>query len=76
MNARFPLTPALSLREREPPWLALREAEVPGFVARLDTVPPLPEGEGWGEGEQGMGTHLVSFRCASTCFGIPPSQRK
>jgi hypothetical protein len=47
----FPLTPALSLREREnlPP--RLRQSRAPGLVATRDALFPLPEGEGKGEGE-------------------------
>ena len=52
-HALFPLTPALSPRERE--FLPSGRAGSPGgkhFPAR-PTVLPLPEGEGWGEGESG-----------------------
>jgi hypothetical protein len=48
----FPLTPALSLREREEARQRVRETGVPGIVGQLAWVLPLPEGEGWGEGEQ------------------------
>ena len=41
----FPLTPALSLRERE------QRRQRIGVVATRSLVLPLPEGEGWGEGE-------------------------
>src|SRR5437764_386741 len=42
----FPLTPALSLRERE------QRRQRIGVVATRSLVLPLPEGEGWGEGER------------------------
>jgi superfamily I DNA/RNA helicase len=42
----FPLSPALSPREREP------QTEAFGFSQRRATIPPLPGGEGRGEGEQ------------------------
>ena len=47
----FPLTPALSLGERETTRPSVAKAESPGIV-ECGTAPlPLPEGEGWGEGE-------------------------
>ena len=48
----FPLTPALSLGEREPRRSALEKPKRLGFVGRLAKVLPLPKGEGWGEGER------------------------
>src|SRR3954471_5004091 len=47
---RFPLTPALSLGEREPTWPVSLQAEAVGLFERLLTILPLPEGEGRGEG--------------------------
>ena len=47
----FPLTPALSLRERENDRQSFREAGMQGIVATLAPVLPPPDGEGWGEGE-------------------------
>jgi hypothetical protein len=47
----FPLTPALSLREREPPRQSLAQAERSKLAERRDQFLPLPEGEGRGEGE-------------------------
>jgi len=43
MDNRFPLTPALSPRERE--------IEPFGLAEKSDAGPPLPRGEGRGEGE-------------------------
>ena len=54
----FPLTPALSLGEREqlsPVFrdLGARSAMTAlGLRERRDAILPLPEGEGWGEGER------------------------
>ena len=48
----FPLTPALSLRERENYRQRSGEASTLGIVERLAALPPLPKGEGRGEGEQ------------------------
>jgi hypothetical protein len=51
-DVAFPLTPALSLGERENGRQRLREAGIAGKVERLKSMPPLPRGEGRGEGEQ------------------------
>ena len=54
-SVSFPLTPALSLGEREDRCQAVHE---PGAVRRAkapEEVPPLPKGEGRGEGEQDAG---------------------
>ena len=50
-SAAFPLTPALSLRERED---SLQRWEISGvtFANALPRILPLPEGEGSGEREQ------------------------
>jgi hypothetical protein len=48
----FPLTPALSPKERESHRPRYHTPEVLRFLARRDTNLPLPEGEGWGEGER------------------------
>jgi len=50
----FPLTPALSLREREHYRQRTRQLEPLGVVAKLSLVHPLPEGEGRGEGERAL----------------------
>jgi hypothetical protein len=48
----FPLTPALSLKEREPQGPSLGNPSAPRHATARPMVLPLPEGEGWGEGEQ------------------------
>src|SRR5262249_31192018 len=53
VEVAFPLTPALSLGEREPPRTSLAPINGLGFAGRLATIPPLPRGEGRGEGEPG-----------------------
>src|SRR5204863_6272621 len=47
----FPLTPALSPRERENRSLAIGLSAALALVERRDTWLPLPKGEGRGEGE-------------------------
>jgi hydrogenase maturation protease len=51
----FPLTPALSPGERETRRPAFDQAEAHRFVGRRDMIPPLPWGEGRGEGKAFMG---------------------
>src|SRR5436309_16032977 len=51
-NVSFPLTPALSLGERENRRQAGREPITARPAEALERIPPLPEGEGRGEGEQ------------------------
>jgi NADH-quinone oxidoreductase subunit F len=50
-NAPFPLTPALSLWERETPCQSVGESKVLEIVKNRPALHPLPKGEGWGEGE-------------------------
>ena len=47
----FPLTLTLSLREREQPGSMCENSNRARYAGRLAPVLPLPEGEGWGEGE-------------------------
>ena len=47
----FPLTPTLSLGEREHQSTALANPNGLRFADRRTKIPPLPKGEGWGEGE-------------------------
>src|SRR5439155_9515504 len=65
----FPLTPALSLREREHDRQSIRQAEPLGAFARPSLVLPLPEGEGWDEGERVL---EIADR-GSFAIGSPPS---
>src|SRR3989442_9169586 len=50
----FPLTPALSLREREHRRQNIRKPEPLAVVGTRPLVLPLPEGEGRGEGERAL----------------------
>src|SRR5207249_569517 len=54
--ALFPLTPTLSLRERENHWQVVYQWPSRSTVGRR-TWRPLPEGEGWGEGERRVRRH-------------------
>src|SRR2546428_555355 len=47
----FPLTPALSLGERENPRPAVGKASVAGTFESRELLFPLPQGEGQGEGK-------------------------
>jgi hypothetical protein len=51
-NISFPLTPALSLRERAYRSPRVRTPGGPGKLAKRHAALPLPQGEGRGEGEQ------------------------
>ena len=48
----FPLTPTLSLGEREERHTLQGNRTVSALDARFEIRPPLPKGEGWGEGER------------------------
>ena len=61
-DVSFPLTPALSPRERETPRPALGESSASGMAKKRELLLPLLEGEGRGEGEQGV---LMSQAVAS-----------
>src|SRR5207244_13115459 len=50
----FPLTPALSLRERENQGPRCNNSKGFGLSNALPTMLPLPEGEGRGEGERAL----------------------
>ena len=51
-DVAFPLTPTLSLGERENRAQSLDKAWRAGLADALADILPLPRGEGWGEGEQ------------------------
>src|SRR6266478_6395649 len=53
-DAVFPLTPALSLEERENRRQSVGKAEITERVERCALLLPLPKGEGRGEGEHGV----------------------
>jgi hypothetical protein len=53
-DVSFPLTPALSLGERETPRPSLAKGSASGVAKRRELVLPLPEGEGRGEGASGV----------------------
>jgi hypothetical protein len=52
MNSPFPLTSALSLREREHRMLRHKNSGSAGKLDTVQTILPLPKGEGRGEGER------------------------
>ena len=56
----FPLTPALSPRERESRSPSLDKPGCADSPNALATIPPLPKGEGRGEGERGARAQLDS----------------
>ena len=61
----FPLTPALSLRERENSRLSVGEPEATELFESQTPRLPLPKGEGWGEGEDNAG--IAKAAALSTC---------
>jgi membrane fusion protein, multidrug efflux system len=65
----FPLTPALSLRERENRRQRVVKSAAPGIFGRRTTCLPLPEGEGRGEGERSslLANSLSLTDCACRC---------
>ena len=72
-RAPFPLTPALSLGERE----GLRPhrplTQPPGPIPRRQPIPPLPEGEGRGEGE--VSARAPRRSCSAQVVGAASSGR-
>src|SRR5881296_65080 len=61
----FPLTPALSPRERESVWPLVRSSEVLSFAFERATLLPLPEGEG----EEAAEVSFASLLAACGCLG-------
>src|SRR6185369_7399921 len=66
-SASFPLTPALSLRERETPNSAVEKRRSSGLSKDWKTILPLPEGEGRGEGEAVEQFHTASDESKLDC---------
>src|ERR1700745_595112 len=60
LPGRFPLTPALSLGERENRFPVVEKTPRPGLLGALPTILPLPKGEGRGEGEERVRTGYYS----------------
>src|SRR5205809_168238 len=58
----FPLTPTLSLGERERRCARVRRLRGRWFVERWEMVLPLPKGEGWGEGKS-----VSDLPCGRNC---------
>ncbi|MDD1749779.1 MAG: hypothetical protein LUO89_07870, partial [Methanothrix sp.] len=56
----FPLTLALSLREREPPTVPPESPDAPRLADRLASILPLPKGKGRGEGNRAPALRTVS----------------
>ena len=69
---QIPLTPALSPRERENHRQPVGKSCSSQHLKRLPTAPPLPSGEGRGEGNLGPGRSIAKHRvCPSTLdFGL------
>lgn len=59
----FPLTPTLSLGERETNMQRLDASSALTFAESGDTILPLPKGEGRGEGERGTVFSIHSKTC-------------
>ena len=70
LHNAFPLTPALSLREREGRIPHLAEAGHPSLPDALADVLPLQEGEGRGEGERHVLTQCVPLASLSLAPGF------
>ena len=72
-HALFPLTPALSLGEREPRRPSLGQTCVVRIADALALIHPLPEGEGRGEGEgdRRLGNSRFGLlRCLGMAIGL------
>src|SRR5436190_11009590 len=76
MDVVFPLTPALSLGERENHW----QSGVVSAASRHTMARPrwlqLPEGEGWGEGEHDVQRPIIRRMLSKLPeFNGPPGRR-
>ena len=67
-DAVFPLTPALSLGERENRRQSVGKAEITERVERCALLLPLPKGEGRGEGEQDARQQIASGVSERDCW--------
>ena len=71
----FPLTPALSLGEREQQAARAEILSDLRIADRLAMILPLPKGEGWGEGkEHAHSTEQVRFRLGFRTLPGGPSE--
>ena len=68
LHGSFPLTPALSLRERVNSFQFFDGKRGVGLVDALPAIPPLPEGEGRGEGE----AHVRIGHCSKKMLSHVP----
>src|SRR2546427_1796141 len=66
-NAPFPLTPALSLWEREPLGAICRTEAALRLESDRPAVLPLPQGEGRGEGEGRVQLHKMQTTSVDDC---------
>jgi hypothetical protein len=76
-NVSFPLTPALSRREREDRRPRAHTLGALGNLVKPNATLPLPRGEGRGEGErsirpQGAVTSAIAAEAPHRCFHFPP----
>src|SRR5437762_10927952 len=71
----FPLTPALSPREREKQCAIFPDSYASRFADRLPAIPPLPDGEGRGEGEWCCNTPTLQCLNTPRLICAPLSQR-
>src|ERR1044071_2214068 len=70
-GASFPLTPALSLRERESRRLRLDHSGASRFFERRNTILPLAEAEGRGEGKPSVQSSMLPlFKCTDGLLAV------
>ncbi len=70
----FPLTPALSLGERENRQPRFRQSRAPRLLAARDAVFPLPAGEGQGEGNETPPTKTLGRILQAQLDQLPESK--